>query len=82
MSTTTHDDDGLASFPNFPEPERIEAFRRALPETDAIAQMRSACQLFTGDTRTQLEERIQAICDVVSGVSGARDNFDLDSFRL
>lgn len=81
QNTTTHDD--MAHFPVFPEPERIEAFRRALPETDAIAQMRSACAVFTDrDVRTQLEERIQAICDVVSGVSGARDNFDLDSFRV
>jgi hypothetical protein len=83
QNTTTHDDDGLAHFPVFPEPERIEAFRRALPDVDPIAQMRSACAIFTDpDIRTQLEERIQAIRDVVSGVSGARDNFDLDSFRL
>lgn len=83
MQTTTHD--GLAIISNFPEPERVEAFRRTLPETatsDAIAPMRSACAIFTGEIRTLLEERIQAIHDVVSGVPGARDNFDLDNFRI
>jgi hypothetical protein len=48
-------------------------------EIDPIAQMRSACAIFTGDIRTQLEERIQAICDAAAG---KRDNFDLDGFRI
>lgn len=75
MTITTHDD--MALIPNFPD--RVDAFRRSLPDVDPIEQMRSACAIFTGDIRTQLEERIQA---VYAAAAGKRDNFDLDGFRI